>query len=100
MSARTASRTALRPATISDPPGVLVVVLRLWSASRPPPDPCPVPLSDDVLRAAGWYGRSEALGVGPRPWSARRPLPPLPTCGPFFDPALRTAPRRLEFPAI
>ena len=41
-----------------------------------------------------------AGGVAPRPSSPRRRTPPDPTVGPFLVPALRTAPRRREFPAI
>src|SRR5699024_12875800 len=37
---------------------------------------------------------------GPVPRRPRRRWPPLPTWGPFLVPGLRTAPRRLELPAI
>src|ERR1700744_5418303 len=41
-----------------------------------------------------------AGGVAPRASSPRRRWPPEPTVGPFLVPALRTAPRRRELPAI
>src|SRR6185503_20390896 len=45
-------------------------------------------------------GRRSAGGVGPLPSNARRRWPPEPTTIPFFVPSLRTAPRRLELPAM
>src|SRR6476660_5915395 len=108
MSARSASTTALRPATTSD------------DALAPPPErpepragrPCggrpPVAypglallvprVAERALLAAGWYSRSAAIGVGPLPSNAFRRCPPDPTDAPL--PALRTAPRRWEFPGM
>lgn len=51
----------------------------------------------DLRLAAGWYERSSAFGVGPRPARRRFLLPPVPAEGPFFD--FATAPRRVELPA-
>src|SRR3954451_16670095 len=108
MPARSASTTLLRPETIS-----CVELL------RPPLEPAalrdaPADWRPDVPRVpatarrsaaifalcAGWYSRSSALGVGPRPSRLRRFLPPVPALAVFLDPALRVAPRREELPAI
>src|SRR5699024_4953007 len=86
---RSASSTALRPATWSLP-GALRAPLPPPPRRGPPPEAPPL--------YALWAGRSSAFGVGPRPSSARRRTPPDPTVAPFL--LLRTAPRRALFPAI
>ena len=101
--ARSASTTEFRPETIS-----CVELL------RPPLDPAALRLADaccrpDVPRVpatarrsaaifalcAGWYSRSSALGVGPRPSRDRRFLPPVPALAVFFEPALADRPATL-----
>src|SRR4051794_22821485 len=108
MSARRASTTALRPATISDdglPPAAPPPGRPDPRAGRPwgrgpeaYPDGLPAAPRLAVARAflaAGWYSRSAALGVGPLPSNAFRRCPPEPTVAPFCDfDGLRTAPRR------
>src|SRR6478735_1398806 len=107
MSARSASTTALRPATISDDALALPPERPDPRAGRPcgrPPVAYPglallVPrVADRAFLAAGWYSRSAALGVGPLPSNAFRRCPPDPTDAPLPD--LRTAPRRWEFPGM
>src|SRR3954447_872737 len=108
MPARSASTTLLRPDTIS------------WvELLRPPLEPAalrdaPADCRPEVPRVpatarrsaatfalcAGWYSRSSALGVGPRPSRDRRFLPPVPALAVFLEAPLRTAPRRSEFPAM
>src|ERR1700743_803451 len=83
--ARRHSTTGLRPNTVSKPSSLRLAGRRACALSR---------------LAAGWYGRMCAGGVAPRPSSPRRRWPPEPTVGPFLVPALRTAPRRRELPAI
>ena len=95
-SARSASTTELRPATIS------LEALERRPPERPWPgrDP-PVRLSAALaILCALWCGRSVALGVGPLPSRPRRRWPPEPTVAPFFEAPLRIAPRRWELPAM
>ena len=94
------STTELRPTTYSGPP----------LPERPRPDAGRLPglpdlpavsarlAADRARRAAGCLSRSDAFGVGPRPFSCLRRCPPLPTVGPFLP--LRIAPLRSELPAI
>ncbi len=99
-SVRSASSTALRPATTSAPP-----VARRVPRTTPLAAPLP---ACDVLRfsastfrlCAAWYVRSSAFGVGPLPSRDLRLWPPVPTRAPFLLPSLRTAPGRFELPAI
>src|SRR3984885_12937314 len=83
--ARKHSSTGLRPSTVSTPSSLRLAGRRACALAR---------------LAAGWFGRMCAGGVAPRPSSPRRRWPPEPTVGPFLVPALRTAPRRRELPAI
>src|SRR4051812_16472462 len=104
MPARSASTTLLRPETIScvellRPPFEPAALRDAPAACRPdvPRVPATARRSAATLAlCAGWYSRSSALGVGPRPSSARRFLPPVPADAVFLDPALRVAPRREE----
>ena len=68
-------------------------------AGRGPVPPVDVRRSARFLAwCAAWYGRSSALGVGPRPSSPRRTRPPEPAVLPL--PLRRTAPLRWLFPGI
>src|SRR5699024_1177580 len=89
-SSRSASSTALRPATWSLPGD--------FRAPLPPPPRRAPPEGAEAPLYALWFGRSSAFGVGPLPSRARRRTPPEPTLAPFLP--LRTAPRRELLPAI
>src|SRR5699024_1889179 len=89
-SSRSASSTALRPATWSLPGD--------FREPRPPPPRRAPPVGAEAPLYALWFGRSSAFGVGPLPSRARRRTPPEPTLAPFLP--LRTAPRRELLPAI
>ena len=81
--------------------GRLAFELGVREVLRDPPRPAgfAAALSAARLRlAAGCFGRSVALGVGPRPSSFCLPRPPDPTSAPFFS--VRIAPLRFELPAI
>src|SRR5699024_4005530 len=87
------SITALRPSTFSCVGSPLPA-----PDCRPDPRPpcCGLPDGFPALRAlaAGWCGRISLAGVAPRPRRLRRPLPPEPDTWPFFEPLLRSWPRR------
>src|SRR6478609_2379637 len=105
MPARRASTTELRPETISWvderlPPRLPLALRDAPAEGRPEPATLVLFASAPGFLYALWYGRSSALGVGPLPSSALRPLPPVPAWAPFFVPALRVAPRRWELPAM
>src|SRR6476469_10649774 len=83
-SARSASTTELRPATIS------LEALPPERRVPPPREPVPREVGPPLFAAALailwalWLGRSSARGVGPLPSSPRRRWPPEPTDAPFF----------------